>query len=94
MVQTREWGNVELKCIVSHSLDNGVRPILEWYELPMSFGQTFFLQMPSKCVAHLKIVWLLMLIMSLLVLGIGLIQDVMNLLEDVLDAFNKLGCFI
>ena len=35
-----------------------------------------------------------MLIMSLLVLGIGLIQDVVNLLMDVLDVLNKLGFFI
>lgn len=35
-----------------------------------------------------------MLIMPLLVLEIGLIKDVVHLLEDVLDAFNKIGCFI
>jgi hypothetical protein len=32
-----------------------------------------------------------MLIMALLVLGIGLLQNIMNLLVDVLDSFNEPG---
>jgi hypothetical protein len=35
-----------------------------------------------------------MLIMSLLVLSIGSVQDVMNLLEDVLNAFNEVVCLV
>jgi hypothetical protein len=35
-----------------------------------------------------------MLVMSLLVLGISLLKDVMNLLLEVLDPFNKFGCTI
>ena len=50
--------------------------------------------MQPKFVAHLKLMWHLMLIMPLLVLGIGLLQDAMKLLEDVIDAFNKPSYFI
>jgi hypothetical protein len=32
-----------------------------------------------------------MLIMMLLVLGIGLLQNILHLLVDVMDAFNELG---
>ena len=35
-----------------------------------------------------------MLIMALLVLGIGFVQDVVDLLADVLDVFNEFGFFI
>jgi hypothetical protein len=35
-----------------------------------------------------------MLIMALLVLGIGLLKNVLNLLADVLDSFNELGGFV
>jgi hypothetical protein len=35
-----------------------------------------------------------MLVMSLLVLGIGFLQDVMDLLVDVLNPFNKYGFLI
>jgi hypothetical protein len=69
-VQAKEWGNVELKSIVSHNLGNGVRTISEWSELLMGSGKAFFLQMQPNFVAHLKLVWHPMLIMSLLVLGI------------------------
>jgi len=31
---------------------------------------------------------------TVLILGFGLLQDVMNLLENVLDAFNKPSCFV
>lgn len=44
-VQAKEWGNVEIKSVVSHSLCDGVRPILEWSKLPMGSGKAFFLQM-------------------------------------------------
>lgn len=69
-VQTKEWGNVELKCIVSHSLGNGVRTISEWFEFPISSAKAFLLQIKPDFVTHMKLVWHPMLIMSLLVLGI------------------------
>ena len=69
-MHTKEWGNAELKCIVSHSLGNGVRTISEWYEFSIGSDKAFLLQMQPDFVARLKLVWHLMLIMSLLVLGI------------------------
>lgn len=50
--------------------------------------------MQPNYVTHLKLLWNPMLIMSLLLLGIGLLKDVMNLLAYVLDVFNKPICFI
>lgn len=69
-VHAKEWGNSELKCIVSHSLGNGVSTISKWFEFPIGFDKAFLLQMQPNFVAHLKLVWHLMLIISLLVLGI------------------------
>jgi len=48
----------------------------------------------NNFVAHLKLMWCPMLIMSLLVFCIRLIQDVVHLLANVLDAFNKPHFFI
>jgi hypothetical protein len=45
--------------------------------------------MKPHFVTHLEVVWHPMLIMSLLVLSIGSVQDVMNLLADVLNVFNE-----
>ena len=45
--------------------------------------------MQPNLVAHLEFVWKLMLIMALLVLGIGFIQNIMDLLSDVLNLFNE-----
>ena len=69
-VQAKEWGNAELKCIVSHNLSNGVRTILEWSQFPVGSSKAFLLQMQPDFIAYLKLVWHPMLIMSLLVLGI------------------------
>ncbi len=69
-VQAKEWGNVELKCIVAHNLGNGVRTTLEWSEFPIGSGKVFLLQMQPDFVTHLKLVWHPMLIMLLLVHGI------------------------
>lgn len=66
----RNGGNAELEFIVSHSLGNGVRTISEWFEFPIGSDKAFFLQMQSDFIAHLKLLWHLMLIMLLLVLGI------------------------
>jgi len=86
-------GNAELKRISSHNLGNGVRPILESSELLMGFDKAFFLKMQPNFVAHLKLVWHPILFMSVFVLGIRILKDVVNLLADVLDAFNKSICF-
>jgi hypothetical protein len=50
--------------------------------------------MQPNFIAHLKLVGHLVLIMALLVLGIGLLQNILNLLVDVLDSFNEPGGFV
>ena len=60
----------------------------------MGSSKALFLQMQPNFVSHLKIMWHPMSIMSFLVLGIGLLQDAVNLLVDVLNAFNKYGFLI
>jgi len=90
----KEWGNVDIESVLTQSLRDGVRPILEWSYLPMGFDKEFFLQMQPNFVTHLKLMWHPMLIMPLLVLGAGILQYVVNLLTNVLDLFNKLGFFI
>ena len=72
-MQAKEWGNVELKIIVSHNIGDGVRPILEWYELLMGSGKAFFLQVQPNFVDHMKLMRHPMLIMALFVLVIGLL---------------------
>jgi hypothetical protein len=93
-VQAKEGGNVELKIIVTRNLGDGVRSITEWTKLPMGSCKVFFLQVQPNFISHLKLVWHPMLIMVLLVLGIGLLLNIMNLLEDVLDLFNEPGGFV
>jgi hypothetical protein len=72
-VQAKERGNVELKIIVTHSLGDGVQPIMEWVKIPMGICKEFFLQVQPNFVAHLKLMCHLMLIMELLVIGIRLL---------------------
>ena len=93
-MQAKEWGNAELKCIVSHSLGNGVRAISEWSEFPIGSDKAFLLQMQPDFVAHLKLVWHPMLIMSFLVLSIRFLQNVMALLANMLDVLNEAICLI
>ena len=50
--------------------------------------------MQPNLVANLEFVWNLMLIMVLLVLGIGFLQNIMHLLSDVLNLFNEPGGFV
>jgi hypothetical protein len=50
--------------------------------------------MQPKFISHLKLMWHSVLIMALLVHGIGLLQNILNLLVDVLDSFNELGDFV
>ena len=84
----------ELKIIVTHELGDGVRSIVKWKKLLMGLRKAFFLQVQPNFILHLKLVWHPMLIMVLLVLGIGPLQNIMNLLVDVLDPFNKLRSFV
>lgn len=52
----------------------------------MGASKVFFLQMQQKFVTHLKLMWHPLLIMSMPIIGIGIIQDVVHLQVDVLDA--------
>jgi hypothetical protein len=92
-VQAKEGGSVDLKIIVTHSVGDSVRPIAKWMELPMGPCKAFFLKMELDLVSHLKLVQYLMLIMALLVLNIGFLQNCMDLLEDVLNLLNESGGF-
>jgi hypothetical protein len=93
-MQAKEGGNVELYNIVTHSLGDGIRFILKWTKISMRSCKVFFLQVQPKFISHLKVMWHPLLIMALLVLGIGLIKNIMNLLTDVLDSFNESGGFV
>jgi hypothetical protein len=55
----------------------------------MGSCEALFLEMQPYLISHLKIVWYLMLILVLLVLGIGFLQNIMNLLLYVLDSLKK-----
>jgi hypothetical protein len=93
-VQAKEGGDVKLKIIVTHKLGNGIRSIMKWTKLPMGSFKVFFLQVQPNFISHLNIVWHPVLIMVLLVLGIELLQNILNLLADVMDSFNELGGFV
>jgi hypothetical protein len=93
-VKAKEWGNVELKIIVTHNLGDGIRSIAEWMKLLMGPCKVFFLHVQPNFIAHLKLVCHPVLIMALLVLGIGLLQNILNLLVDVLDLLNEQGRFV
>jgi hypothetical protein len=72
-VHAKERRNVEVKIVIPHDLGDGVGTIMEWTKLPMGSYKVFFLQVQLNFVAHLKLMWHLMLIMVLLVLVIGLL---------------------
>jgi hypothetical protein len=93
-MQDKEGGNVEMKIIVTHSIGDCIRSILEWKKLLMGSYKELFLQLQPNFISHLKLVWHLVLIMALLVLGFGLLQNILNLLENVLYFFNEPGAFI
>ena len=93
-VQTKEWWNAKLKDIFPYSFGEGVRPISERTKLAVGSNKALLLQMQPQFVTHLEVVWHPMLIMSLLVLSIGYVQDVMNLLADVLNVLNEVVCLI
>jgi hypothetical protein len=70
-VQAKEGGNVEFKSVVTHSLSDGVRSIMEWTKLFVGPNKELFLQVKPNFVSHLKLVSHPVLIMALLVHGIG-----------------------
>jgi hypothetical protein len=92
-MQAKEAGNVELKIISTHSLGDGIRSIVEWMNILMGSCKVLFLQVKPNFISHLKLVCHPMLIMVLLVLGIGLLQNIMNRLADVLDHLNETCSF-
>jgi hypothetical protein len=53
-----------------------------------------FLQMQPNLVAHFEDMWNPMLIMALLILGLGFLQDVLDLFTNVLNSFNEPGCSV
>jgi hypothetical protein len=57
----------------------------------MGSYEMLFLQMKPYLISHLKVVWYMMVIVALIVLGVGFLQNIMNLLLDVLDSLNKFG---
>ena len=60
----------------------------------MGSCKVLFLQMQPNFISHLKLVWHPVLIMVLLVLGIGILKNILNLLADVLDLLNEPGGFV
>ena len=72
-MQDKERRNVELKIIIHHGLDDGVRSIMEWAKLLMGSSKALFLQVQPNFVTHLKLMWHSVLIMALLVLVIRLL---------------------
>ena len=50
--------------------------------------------MQPNLISLLEFVWNPMLIMALLVLGIGFLQNIMDLLSDVLNIFNEPDGFV
>ena len=88
-MQTKKWWNVKLKGIFPYSLGEGVRHISERTKLAVGSSEALLLQMQPHFVSNLEVVWHPMLIMSLLVLSIGSVQDVLNLLVDVLNVLNE-----
>jgi hypothetical protein len=92
-VQAKQGGNVDLKRIVTHILGDGISSIAEWMNLSMGSCKVFFLQVQPNFISHLKLVWHSVLIIVLLVFGIRLLQNILNLLADVLDPLNEPGRF-
>ena len=70
-MQVEQRGNTLLKIILTHSLGDGVRPILEWAGLSMGPFEVLFFQMQPNLISLLELVWNSMLIVALLILSIG-----------------------
>ena len=57
--------------------------------IPIGSCEVLFLQMQPSLVTHFEFAWNLMLVMVLLVLGIGFLQNIMDLLSDALNLLNE-----
>jgi hypothetical protein len=68
-----------------HNLGDGIRSIVEWTKLLMGLCKALFLEVQLNFISHIKLVWHSVLIMEMLVLGIGIMKNILNLLTDVLD---------
>ena len=73
------------KGIITDFLSDGVQPRSKWAQLATGSCGPLFLQMQPNLITHMKLVWHSMLVMLLLVLGIGFLQNVMELLADVIS---------
>jgi hypothetical protein len=56
--------------------------------------ETLLLKMEPNFFANLKLVWYHVLIMALVVLSIGFLQNLLDLLVDVLNLLNESGGFV
>jgi hypothetical protein len=78
----------QLERIITHNLGDGVIPILEWSKIHVGACEVIFLQMQPHLFTNLKLVRDPMLVMLLLIIGIGLLQYIMNLFLEVMDPFD------
>jgi hypothetical protein len=83
--------NTKFKIILTQTVGDGVRTVLEWFQTLLGSCEVIFLQVQPHLISHLKFVWYSMLVVALLVLGIRFMHNIMNLLLDVLDVLKKLG---
>ena len=63
-------------------------------KLLIRYYEVLFLKIQENLFGYLEFLGNLMLIMALLGLGIGFLQNIMDLLSDVLNLFNELGGFV
>jgi hypothetical protein len=63
-------------------------------KLLMGPCRALFFQVQPKFITHLKLVWNPVFVMVLLVLGIGLLKNILNMLVDVSDLLNERGRFV
>jgi hypothetical protein len=63
-----EW-KIQFKGNLTLNLCDNVRPISKWFEFPMEANDSLFMQVQPYIVTNLKLVWNLMMIVSLLILG-------------------------
>lgn len=76
---------------LTHSIGYGVMSISIWSELLVGLFVPLFLQEKPFLITNLKPVWKSMLIMSQLIFGIRFLQNIMNMLFDMSNLFNKFG---
>ena len=67
---------------------------MKWVKLLVGLGEMLFLQVQPNLITHFEGMWKLMLIMALLILSIGSLQDVLDLFMNVLNSFNEPSCSV